>query len=187
MKKSIKSTLTLVCICAAISLLLAVTNAITAPIIEENQKKQAEQALVKILPVGSGFRTIDLTDYILPETVTEVYTEDGGGYVITLTTSGYASDFVIMCGVRANGTVSGTLCLSSNETLGHEKLYGEFFIGLDRNTVNSVDTVAGATKTTAAYRAAVRDALQTAAILREQGTPAVTEAANLSKEVPDHE
>ena len=39
MKKSVKSILVLVCICAIVSVLLALTNYITAPLIKENEEK----------------------------------------------------------------------------------------------------------------------------------------------------
>ena len=61
----------------------------------------------------------------------------------------------------------GALCISSGETLGYEKSFGENFKGLALDGVEKIDTVAGATKTTAAYRAAVADALRAAEILRE--------------------
>ena len=70
-----------------------------------------------------------------------------------------------MCGVNADGTVSGTKCLSSSETLGYEKTYGENLVGKTSETVDEVATIAGATKTTAAYRNAVKDALNAAIIL----------------------
>ena len=165
MKKMLQSTLVLVCICAAISLLLAVTNAITAPIIAQNQSAAANEALLAVMPDGKDFEQVDLSAYTLPATVTEAYRESNGGYVITLTTTGYSSGMVIMCGVTADGTVSGALCLSSSETLGYEKTFGENFIGINRDTVSTVDTVSGATRTTSAYRAAVQDALNTAVIL----------------------
>ena len=38
MKKSIKSILVLVCICATVSVLLALVNSITAPIIAKNEQ-----------------------------------------------------------------------------------------------------------------------------------------------------
>ena len=88
MKKSIQSTLVLVCICAAVSLMLAVTNAITAPIIEKNQSAAANEALLVVLPDGRDFVSVDLSAYTLPATVTEAWTEAGGGYVITLNTTG---------------------------------------------------------------------------------------------------
>ena len=165
MKKSIQSTLVLICICAAVSLMLAVTNAITAPIIEENQSAAATEALLVVMPDGRDFVSVDLSAYTLPATVTEAWSEAGGGYVITLNTTGYSSGMIIMCGVRADGTVSGATCLSSGETLGYEKTFGASFTGLNAEGVAAVDTISGATRTTAAYRGAVQDALNAAIIL----------------------
>lgn len=167
MKKSlnVKSIVVLTAICAVISLLLAATNALTAPIIEKNQNAAANEALLVVMPNGSGFEKMDISSFELPATVTEAYKEAGGGHVVKLTTTGYGSGFVIMCGVNADGTVSGAVCLSSNETLGYEKTFGENFIGKNSEGVESVDVISGATKTTAAYRNAVKDAINAATIL----------------------
>lgn len=160
MRKNIKNTAVLVCICVVIGLLLSLTNAITAPIIEKNQNASANAALLEVMPDGSGFESFDIKNYTLPTTVTEVYKETANkGFVIKLTTSGYASDMVIMCGVTADGKVTGAKCLSSNETLGKEKTYGDSFKDKDAAAVDAVDTIAGATKTTAAYKGAIKDAL----------------------------
>ena len=167
MKKSlnVKSIVVLTAICGVISLLLAATNALTAPIIEKNQAAAANEALLVVMPDGTDFEKMDLSSYELPATVTEAYKEAGGGHVVKLTTTGYGSGFVIMCGVNADGTVSGVVCLSSNETLGHEKTFGENFTGKNSETVEAVDVISGATKTTAAYRNAVKDAINAATIL----------------------
>lgn len=167
MKKSlnVKSIVVLTAICGVISLLLAATNALTAPIIEKNQAAAANEALLVVMPEGTGFEKMDLSAYELPSTVTEAYKEASGGHVVKLTTTGYGSGFVIMCGVNADGTVSGAVCLSSNETLGYEKTFGENFTGKSGEGVDAVDTISGATKTTAAYRNAVKDAVNTATIL----------------------
>ena len=167
MKKSlsVKSIVVLTAICAVISLLLAATNALTAPIIEKNQAAAANEALLVVMPEGTDFEQMDLSSYELPATVTEAYKEAGGGHVVKLTTTGYGSGFVIMCGVNADGTVSGAVCLSSNETLGHEKTFGENFAGKNSEGVDAVDVISGATKTTAAYRNAVKDAINAATIL----------------------
>lgn len=165
MKKSVKSTLVLVVICAVTAILLALTNAITAPTIKANQDKAANEALLQVMPNGQGFEKLDLSTYTLPATVTDAYKEAGGGYVFQLKTTGYGSDFIIMCGVNADGTVSGTVCLSSTETLGHEKTFGANFTGKDAAGVDAVDTVSGATKTTQAYKNAMKDALNAAIIL----------------------
>lgn len=165
MKKSIMSTVVLVAICSVMALLLAATNLITAPIIQKNQDAAANQALLEVMPEGEDFEKVDITDSELPATVTEVYKEKNGGYVVRMTTSGYGSGMVIMCGIAADGTVTGTVCLASTETLGYEKTFGASFIGKDAAGVEAVDTVSGATKTTAAYKNAVKDALNTAIIL----------------------
>ena len=165
MKKSVVSTLVLVCICAVMAVLLAITNSITAPIIKENEDKAANAALLEVMPEGEGFEQMDLSGFELPATVTEVYKETKGGYVVKMTTTGYSSGMVIMCGVNPDGTISGTVCLSSSETLGYEKTFGANFTGKDATGVDAVDTVSGATKTTQAYKNAVKDALNTAIIL----------------------
>ncbi len=165
MKKSVVSTLVLVCICAVMAILLAITNAITAPTIKANQDKAANAALLEVMPEGEGFELMDLSAYELPATVTEVYKESKGGYVVKMTTTGYSSGMVIMCGVAPDGTITGTVCLSSSETLGHEKTFGSNFIGKDSAGVDAVDTISGATKTTGAYKNAVKDAINTAIIL----------------------
>ena len=162
MKKSIQSTLVLVCICAVMAVLLAITNAITYPTIKANEDKAANAALLEVMPEGEGFEQMDLSSYQLPATVTEVYKESKGGYVVKMTTTGYSSGMVIMCGVNPDGTISGAVCLSSSETLGHEKTFGANFVGKDTAGVDAVDTISGATKTTSAYKNAVKDALNTA-------------------------
>ena len=61
-----------------------------------------------------------------------------------------------------DGTISGAVCLSSTETLGHEKTFGANFTGKDAAGVDAVDTISGATKTTQAYKNAMKDALNAA-------------------------
>ena len=51
------------------------------------------------------------------------------------------------------------VCVSSRETLGKEKTYGESFSGKAYSEVKLVNTVSGATKTTSAYKKGVLDAL----------------------------
>jgi len=165
MKKSVLSTVALVSICAVMAILLALTNSITAPIIKQNQEAAANKALLEVMPNGEGFEKVDFDADSLPKTVTEVYKEKNGGYVITLTTTGYNSGLTIMCGVNADGTVSGAVCLASQETLGQEKTYGESFVGKNAAEADATDTVSGATKTTTAYKNAIKDALNSAIIL----------------------
>ncbi len=190
MVKNIKSVAVLVAICGVIALLLAGTNAITAPIIEKNAAAAANEALLVVMPEGTGFEAVDLAAYELPATVTEAYKETAGaGYVVKLVTKGYGSDFVIMCGVDAEGTVTGAVCLSSTETLGKEKEYGQNFTGKNAEGVEATDTIAGATLTSQAYKNAVKDALNAAIILGGGSVDIRTEdqifADNLAAALPE--
>lgn len=191
MKNYIKSVGALTVICAVIAILLALTNSITAPIIEKNANAAANEALLIVLPDGEEFTSVDLSSYELPSTVTEAFTEKNGGVVVKLTTSGYGSDMVIMVGIDGSGTVTGATCLSSNETLGYEKTYGESVAGATVDTVDGIDVIAGATKTTAAYKGAVKDALNTAVILGGGSVDVRTEeeilADNLNGALPEGE
>ncbi len=189
MSKHIKSIAVLVSICVVITVLLAATNAVTAPLIEKNQNAAANAALLEVMPQGKNFETVDLAAYNLPATVTEVHKETTGqGHVMKLKTNGYGADMIIMCGVDATGKVTGAVCLSSNETLGKEKIYGVHFTGKDVASVAEVDTIAGATKTTEAYKNAVKDALFTVAILSGASVDIRTEeeilADNLAAALP---
>ena len=165
MKKAIKSTVVLVGICAVMAILLALTNALTAPIIAENQNAAANQALLQVMPNGEGFESVEFDAEKLPKTIKEVFKEKNGGYVFNMETTGYGAGLLIMCGINADGTVSGVVCLGSSETLGHEKTFGANFAGKDAAGVDAVDTISGATKTTAAFKGAVKDALNAAIIL----------------------
>ena len=169
MNKSIKSIVVLVSICAVVTVALALTNAVTAPIIEKNDAAAANAALLEVLPDGGTFDTADLSAYTLPATVTEVYLASNGGHVVRLSTTGYASGMVLMCGINPDGTVSGTKLIASQETpsIGGAaaETYAASVVGVDITTVEGLDTISGATKTTAAYKNAVRDALNTVIIL----------------------
>ena len=165
MKNSLKSIFSLTVICVVIAAMLAGVNMVTAPLIEKNQAAAANEALLVVMSEGSDFQPVDLTAFELPESVLEAYSEAGGGHVFKLTASGYGPDMIIMCGVDASGTVTGAVCLSSNETLGAEKTYGETLKGAAADTIESVATVSGATMTTENYRNAVKDALNSAIIL----------------------
>lgn len=165
MKAHIKNILSLTIICAVVSLLLAVTNSITAPIIKEQENSAVGDSLKEVLPSGEGFETVDLSKYELPETVEEAYSEKNGGYVFKLKTAGYGSDLILMCGINKDGVVEGVQYISGNETLGVETTYGDNLKNATADTIDSVETVAGATKTSGAFKSAVKDALNSAVIL----------------------
>ena len=170
-------------------MLLSAANFITAPIISEKEAAAANEALLVVMPDGDGFETVDIASYELPATVTEVFSAKNGGYVFKLRTTGYGSDMVLMCGVDAKGTVTGATCLSSNETLGYELTYGDTLKGATAENVDGVEVISGATKTTAGYKNAVKDALNAAVILGGGSVDLRSEEEilndNLSAALPD--
>lgn len=167
MKRYGKSVIALVSICAVIALALAFTNSVTKGIIEENEQKAINESLLLVLPGGENFEEIEYDPATLPQSVSSVYREVGGGYVFRLNATGYSSGMVILCGISSDGVVSGSMCLSSSETLGYEKTYGDAVKGVNLSTVDGVDAISGATKTTEGYRGAVKDALTAFSVLKE--------------------
>ena len=191
MKSQIKSVVVLVCICLVVTVLMAVTNQFTSPIIKENQAAAENAALLEVMPEGGSFEKVNISAFTLPQTVSEVYCAKNGGYVVKLTTTGYSTGMIILCGINADGTVSGVVCLESTETLGHEKTFGANFIGKNAEGVEAVDIISGATKTTGAYKSAIKDALNTAIILGGGSVDIRTEEEifldNLSAALPSAE
>ena len=189
MKKQLKSVISLTTICAVVALLMALTNFITAPIIEEQEKNAVGEAFKTVLPEGEGFEAVDLSKYELPSTVEEAYSEKNGGFAFKLRTAGYGSDLVLMCGINNEGAVAGVSYISGNETLGVEATYGENLKDATADTIESVDTVAGATKTSTAMKSAVKDALNSAIILGGGSVDIRDEATvlkdNLNTALPD--
>lgn len=163
--KYFKSVIALTAISAVISILLAVTNLITAPIIEKNASAAANEALLVVYPNGGDFTQVDISTFELPATVTDAYSASNGGYVIKLLTSGYGANMVLMCGIDGAGTVTGATCLSSSETLGYEKTFGDSVTGKTVADIDAVETISGATMTTSGYKNAVKDALNATIIL----------------------
>ena len=110
------------------------------------------------MPDGGQFDLVNTEGYELPATVTEVYSASNGGYVVKLVTTGYSSGMVVMCGISPEGTIVGTKLVSSTETpaIGGDAAadFAPALVEKDISNVDSVDTISGATKTTAAYRAA---------------------------------
>ncbi len=164
-KKSLKDVVVLVVICSVFATVLAAVNSVTAPIIADRLNAAADEAYLAVMPGANGFEDVDLSAYDLPATVKEAKRETGGqGYAIKLETKGYATGLIIIVGVSADGVVTGSTCIASNETWGLEGGLGEKVVGKDINTI--VDVEAGATSLTVnGYRSAVKDAINAATIL----------------------
>lgn len=165
-KKSLKDVIVLVAICVVFGTILAVVNSITAPIIAERLEGAANQAYEAVMPGAAGFEDVDLTAYELPATVKEAKRETSGkGFAIKLEIKGYDNGMIVIVGVSSEGIVTGATCIESKETNGVEKSYGDNFLNKDLDGAKAVDTVAGSTLTSTAYRTVVVDAINASTIL----------------------
>lgn len=196
MKKGILNTFILVAICAVMTCLLAVTNHFTKDIIAENLEAQAGAALSEILP--EGVTATEVTDPALieqfPKSVTKAYTASNGWCVVEITTTGYADGLSFLCAVDGEGTVQKMQYVSDNETDTYGGVQLEdgtifaLFTGITADTLDGVDVHTGATETAKGVRAAVNDAINTAALLRGEDvdtrTPEEILADNLNTALP---
>lgn len=151
-------------ICVIIAAALAFTDSATAPVIEEREKKAQDAARIELLSEGDSFTEVTLDETKAKElNVVNIYAaENGAGYVVQTTASGYGGPITVMTGIRADGTVEKVKVLSSSETPGvGKKTEEESFLGqfADKSGTLAVGSeiaaVSGATVSSKAMVAAV--------------------------------
>ena len=158
--KNIKPTLVLSCICMAVALILSGINMITGPIIEAQRAAAANGALLEVMPDGTGFEEIDISALGLPEAITNAYKETSGkGYVFRVVSTGYKPGMVVMVGINAEGKITGTKCLETQDTFGKEPQIDNTYNGQSIADF-APNMLSGATMTSIGYRDAVNNALQ---------------------------
>ena len=137
-------------------------NFYTQPLIEANNAGAANGLLVEVLPNGKSFEELDVTALNLPENVLKAHKEtNGAGYVFEVTATGYQAGLVIRVGVDADGKVTGSTVVSSNETWGQETSLNGQYNGKDSSTLELI-IAAGATPNSATsigYHKAIEGAL----------------------------
>ncbi len=164
---SLKSIIVLVCICLVIGALMAAINLVTAPKIEEQNKKAEQEALSAVLPENGGFEKLEGEE--LPEAMTAYYDDlDGHGSVAMLSIKGYDSSkpMSVAVGFTDRGEIAAIKVISvQGETtgIGTKVANDDFlarFTGKTAENVNEVDTISGATISSAAFKSAVVEATQ---------------------------
>ena len=159
----IKPIIVLVAICLVVSALLGLTNSVTAPIIEENARIEAEQTRAAVLPGAAGFTEIDCDLAALG--LTGAYKENSGlGYVVTAANKGYAGDVVVTVGMDNDGKIVGISADVGTETSGVGTKAGADgylanYVGLTGNC-DGVDTISNATFSSVAVKNGVNAALK---------------------------
>ena len=162
MKENIKSVFVLTAICLVVAALLAVTNFYTAPIIKANKAAAATGSLAEVIPGAAGFEEVELPADA-PATVKNLYKETSGlGYVMLLeTSSNYsASPMAITVGFGADSKISGILLTNYQESKDFGADYPATYVGQD-SALGGVDTVAGVTYSSKAFKDAITDAFNT--------------------------
>lgn len=156
--------LVLTLICLVCSAILAYTNKVTAPIIEETEASIAAAARREVLPEADDFTEVDV-DLDADSFVTAVYkANNGAGYVFMITCNGYGgkNTMNLICGIGSDGKIVGTKTLSHAETagLGSKTTEDDFrnqFQGQD-SSLSGVDEISGATFSSRYYMEGIRSA-----------------------------
>ena len=182
----------LVLICAIMSGLLAKTNEITAPIIEEAERAANAAARLEVLPdaatAGSDpFEEVTVDG--LPAAITGVYKASNSagdtlGYTFSITAEGYGgkNTLKMVVGIDADGKITGTKVLDQSETPGlgakittdaFQKQFSDndtYGGGVDADYVsdiNNIDTISGATRSSNYFRLALTYAFEAFDLVKE--------------------
>lgn len=163
MKEFVVPTAVLGIICLVITAFLALTFNITQPIIEENNRKLAEESRAMVLSEADGFE--EKTGEFPENTVDVFAATNGVGYAITVTSKGYDSNpLKVMIGIKADGTIERINVLANSETPGlgskvSEPAFTQQFEGMD-SSMNGFEAIAGATRSSNAMKRAVETAYE---------------------------
>ena len=138
MNSILKLGLNLFVICAVAAGLLAGTNQITAPLIEQRNEQANNEARQAVLADATEFKILDSKNYksSFDVEVVEVYEGLNGsevaGYTIKVLPKGYGGEIELMVGITKDGTIAGVNIGNMSETPGlgarskEEAFYGQY-------------------------------------------------------------
>lgn len=161
MSKTVKLTLFLGIVAAICTGLLASVNMITYPTIVNNNKQAQNKALAKLYADAKDFKEIELKDQ--PASVKQAFMVDDNAYVFKVIKDGFANPIEFLIGFDKEGKNSKYLVLVVNDTKGFgSRVADEEFTNMMSNkSVNdSYDTLSGATVSSSAVVAGVKDAIE---------------------------
>lgn len=160
-----KPIVVLVVICLVTSLLLAVTNSFTAPVIEENERRVAQAAYYELLPTAKNFENVEGWT---TENVLEIVTDpDSGSYVVKAQGQGFGGMVPVIVAFGSDGKIIAVKFLENSETKGYgSRLYEEpewasQFAGMpaENFTISDIDALSGATMSTKGAVAGINAAI----------------------------
>lgn len=165
MKNGAKSIIVLTVICLVISGLLAAVNHVTSPIIQKAEEEATNKACKEVMQDASAFEKVSTDGKNLPASVKEIYKETTGkGFVFKIAGKGYDQGLMVICGIDADGKITGTSILSSNETpsIGgkcNSPSFLDQYTGKD-SSLEGINGISGATLTSNGFKNAVKDAFE---------------------------
>lgn len=167
-KENFKPLIVLALICIVVALLLGGINMITAPEIQKKAEEKANEVMRIVLPDGTTFEEMDITDEF-PSEIKKAYKSDAG-YVFEAEVRG-KSDMVVMCGVDNDGKIVKVEIISESETPGYKDKIFPLVTG-DKGKYNGMSSqtldaeiVSGATLSSTAVYTAVKSSLNAFAVI----------------------
>lgn len=168
-ESTVKPIVVLSVISLVVSLLLAIVNSYTAPVISENEKRTTLAAYVEVMPTVSDAASLEEVTGYTTENVTGVVKADDGSIAIKAGEKGFDGGVLsVILGFDTNGTVTGIWVDASTQTsgIGSNVSKADFlaqFDGMD-GTQNIVmnqdyDAYSGATISSTALFAAINDCI----------------------------
>ncbi len=163
MKETLKLGLTLLIISVVSAGILAFSNEATKGKIAELKMEKSLGSLKEIYGDSAEFEMIEKKDLGEDDRIVEAFqVKDGSGYAIKHITKGFNGDIVMLTGFNSDGEVVGVRLLEHGETKGIGSRAGEpefldLFIGETADSESGVDTLSGATVSSKAVLAGMKD------------------------------
>ena len=173
-KKALRELGLLIAICLIAALFLAFTNQMTVGPIQENKVQAAEKTRTALIDTAAAFAEVDLSEDSGMDSCYEALDADGNpmGYVIQTTVTGYGGDVVVTLGLDDDGVITGVNVGGENfsETpglgaLAKEEAFTGQYIGKkvplklvksnEPKGDDTIDAIAGATRTSAAVNGGI--------------------------------
>ncbi|MHB1323159.1 MAG: FMN-binding protein [Coriobacteriia bacterium] len=195
MRESLRLVVSVLVTCMVAATGLALTYAVAAPRIEEQDRLAQERSLKAVMPEADGFDAVEDEELIKvatsaaePATLTAIYRAKRGGseigWAVRVSSRGYGGPMHLVIGLDTSGSVTGVSILSMNETPGlgtkvlSEKWFLAQFVGLppgfDDQDVRALDVIAGSTRSANG----IRDGVAAAGRAYDKALQGREEAAN---------
>ena len=171
-KKIVLPTVALFVICLVCTLLLALANNVTAPLIDELAQKTEIESRMKVLSTATTFEDGKSGDIAYVTGYNDA--KEAQGYVFVTKAKSYGGEIQVMTGIDNEGKVTGVEILTINDTVGlgmnakkddfrnqYKNLFGEITVqknGADP-AKNEIQALTGATISSKAVTEAVNAAL----------------------------